>query len=51
MLELETLLPALGATGQGHVHNWWWLVLAVVVFALVAPLAYLFGRHGGRAGS
>lgn len=47
MLQLETLAPALGAAGQGHLHSWW-LILAVVVFALVMPLAYLLGRNGGK---
>jgi len=48
MLQLETLVPALGAAGQGHIHGWWWVVLAAVVFALVAPLAYQLGHGGGQ---
>ncbi|MCU1277256.1 MAG: hypothetical protein JWM53_802 [bacterium] len=48
MLQLDTLIPALGASGQGQLHNWWWVILAVVVFAFVTPLAYLFGHGGGR---
>jgi hypothetical protein len=47
MLQLKTLLPALGASGQGHLHAWW-VILAVVVFAFVTPLAYLFGSNGGK---
>jgi len=43
------VLPALGANGEAHFHGWW-LVLAIIVFALVAPLAYLLGRSGGRPG-
>ena len=50
MLQFATSLPALGATGQGHWHNYGWLILAIIVFACVAPLAYFFGNHGGRAG-
>ena len=46
-MQMETFLPALGAGGQGHFHGWW-LILALVVFALVAPLAYLLGRNGGK---
>ena len=47
MLQFETFLPTLGVTHQFHI---WWLVLAIVVFALVAPLAYLLGKSGGRPG-
>jgi len=50
MMQLEMMLPALGAAGLGHAHGYWWLILAVVVIALIMPLAYFFGRHGGRAG-
>jgi hypothetical protein len=46
MLQLETLLPAYTTGGQAHFHGWW-MILAVAVFALVAPLAYLLGRTGG----
>lgn len=49
MLQLQTLLPALGATGEGHAHGYWWVILAIVVFAFVMPLAYVFARHDGRA--
>jgi hypothetical protein len=48
MKELSILTPALGAAGQGHTHNLWWILLALVVFALVMPLAYVLGAHGGR---
>jgi CDP-diglyceride synthetase len=48
MSQLETLAPALGAAGQGNIHGWWWVILAVMVFALVTPLAYLLGRNGGK---
>jgi Kef-type K+ transport system membrane component KefB len=48
MPQLELLVPALGAAGQGHIHGLWWLILAVIVFALVTPLAYLMGRNGGQ---
>jgi hypothetical protein len=49
MLQLETLVPALGASGgSGGLHDAWWLVLAAVVFAFVMPLAYLLGRNGGK---
>jgi membrane protein DedA with SNARE-associated domain len=48
MPQLESLVPALGAAGQGHIHGWWWVILAVIVFALVSPLAYLLGRNGGQ---
>jgi hypothetical protein len=48
MLQLESLLPALGASTQGHAHGLWWVWLAVVVFAFVAPLAYVLGHHGGQ---
>ena len=50
MMQLEMMLPALGAAGPGHSHPYWWLILAVIVFASVIPLAYFFGKHGGRAG-
>ena len=43
----QTWLPALGATGWGHSHGYWWIILAIVVFALVAPLAYVLGHAGG----
>ncbi|MGZ3404950.1 MAG: hypothetical protein ACXVAN_00800 [Polyangia bacterium] len=49
MLQLVTFAPALGAAGQG-LHDWWWIVLAIVVFAFVMPMAYLFGHGGGRPG-
>lgn len=51
MLQLELLVPALGATSHGTLHNWWWVILAVVVFAMVTPLAYVFGHHGGQPDS
>ncbi len=50
MAQLNALLPALGAEGQGAIHGVWWLVLVVVVFAIVAPLAYLWSRNGGQPG-
>ena len=49
MLQLETLVPALGASSHGQMHNWWWVILAAVVFALVTPMAYILGHNGGRA--
>lgn len=51
MLELATFLPALGAPDGTHLHGWWWIVLAAIVFVLVSPLAYFWGRHGGRPGT
>jgi hypothetical protein len=49
MLQLETFVSTLGASSHGHVHGWWWVMLAVVVFAFVTPLAYVLGHNGGRA--
>lgn len=46
----HALLPALGTEPSHGLHNLWWVVLALVVFALVAPLAYLLGHNGGRGG-
>jgi hypothetical protein len=48
MPSLETLVPALNAVTRSHTHGWWWLVLAIVVFAMIMPLAYLMGRGGGQ---
>lgn len=48
MVQLTSLLPALGASGQGHFHGYWWIILAFVVFAAVTPLAYGLGRNGGQ---
>ncbi|HEY1584789.1 MAG TPA: hypothetical protein VGH63_03820 [Polyangia bacterium] len=48
MVHLETIMPALGANGDGHAHGYWWVILALVVFAVVAPLAYGLGRNGGQ---
>ena len=28
MVHLEAIMPALGANGDGHVHDYWWLILA-----------------------
>jgi hypothetical protein len=50
MLQLETLVPALGASAESGMHAWWWVILAVVVLAFVTPLAYVLGHDGGRAG-
>ena len=47
MLQLQTLMPALAASGQGHLHAWW-VILAIVVFALVTPLAYFLGHNDGK---
>ncbi len=47
MFQLQMLVPALGAQGRGE-HQLWWIVLLVVVFALVMPMAWLFGRQGGK---
>jgi hypothetical protein len=47
MTELAMLAPALGAAGQGETHNIWWIILALVVLALVMPLAYLWGTRRG----
>jgi hypothetical protein len=46
--QLAMLVPALGAPTDGRAHNLWWLILALVVFALVMPLAYLAGTRGGK---
>jgi len=51
MMQLQALLPVFGAEGQHGVHGLWWIILAVVVFMLVAPLAYMMGRRGGRPGT
>lgn len=50
MMQLQMLVPALGVAGrtQGHTHELWWIVLLLVVFALVTPLAYLLGSRGGK---
>jgi hypothetical protein len=29
-------------------HEWWWILLSLCVFALVSPLAYTLGKNGGR---
>ncbi|HEX8952870.1 MAG TPA: hypothetical protein VF997_01680 [Polyangia bacterium] len=50
MVQLGTWLLAVRAPGSDNLRSFWWMILAVVVFAMVMPLAYLFGRHGGRAG-
>ena len=47
-MELGTLVPIFGAADSGPTHGWWWVILAVVVFALVVPLAYSLGRNGGQ---
>ena len=49
MPQLQSILPALGANGDGHAHGYWWVLLALIVFAVVAPLAYGLGRNGGQA--
>jgi hypothetical protein len=51
MSELYGLVPALGVEGGPTLHSLWPLLLAIVVVALVMPLAYLMGRGGGRADS
>ena len=51
MMQLWMLTPALGATTESPAHNLWWILLALVVFALVTPLAYVLGKHGGRPDS
>ena len=43
MLQLSLLVPALGAHPESQGHNLWWIVLALVIFAMVMPLAYLLG--------
>jgi hypothetical protein len=48
MVHLETIMPALGANGDGDAHAYWWVILALIVFAVVAPLAYGLGRNGGQ---
>jgi hypothetical protein len=48
MGQLDMLVPALGAASQRH-HSLWWIILAVVIFALLSPLAYILGTHGGRS--
>jgi Kef-type K+ transport system membrane component KefB len=48
MNQLATMLPALGASGDGHVHGLWWIILALVVFAIVSPIAYFWSRGGGQ---
>jgi hypothetical protein len=47
MLQLETLVSAVGVGGHGPYHGWW-LILAIAVFAMITPLAYLIGRNGGQ---
>jgi hypothetical protein len=49
MIEMQNLLPALGADGQHAHHAIWPLLLALVVFTAVLPIAYFFGHGGGRA--
>jgi hypothetical protein len=53
MLQLSPLVPGLTTTQSrlGMLHELWWVVLAVVVFVLVMPLAYMLGSHGGRPGT
>ncbi|MCU1280158.1 MAG: hypothetical protein JWM53_3704, partial [bacterium] len=46
--QLLLMIPARGAAGQGRFHGTWWIILAIVVFALVVPLAYVLGRNGGK---
>lgn len=41
---IELMGPALGADGQHGFHQWWWMLLALCVFALVSPLAYALGK-------
>jgi Kef-type K+ transport system membrane component KefB len=48
MPQLQSIVPALGSSGDGHLHGYWWVILALIVFALVAPLAYALGRNGGQ---
>ncbi|HEY2748497.1 MAG TPA: hypothetical protein VGL86_27935 [Polyangia bacterium] len=49
MVELYHLLPALGIAADGDAYDgYWWIMLAAVVFALVLPVIYLAGRHGGQ---
>ncbi|MDB4971240.1 MAG: hypothetical protein JWN44_6929 [Myxococcales bacterium] len=48
MLQLQSLLPALGAEGQHAFHAWMPLVLILAVAAVVIPLAYILGKRGGR---
>jgi len=48
MLDLQSLVPALGADAQHNNHGIWPLLLLLVVFVFAAPIAYLMGHHGGR---
>lgn len=49
MMQLDQLVPGLGAPAADGVHHvYWWLILAVVVLAFVLPLAFILGRDGGR---
>jgi hypothetical protein len=47
MIQVQNLLPALGADAQHAHHGIWPLLLALVVFTAVLPLAYFFGHRGG----
>ena len=42
MRDLNSVASLLGAPAQHH--PLWWLVLAIVVFAFVMPLAWLLSR-------
>ena len=44
MLDPLYTAPAFSA----HHHHLWWLVLAIVVLALVMPLAWVLGHGGGK---
>jgi Mg2+ and Co2+ transporter CorA len=48
MAQLATMLPGLAVTGGGESHGLWWIILALVVLSIVAPLAYFWSRDGGR---
>jgi hypothetical protein len=48
MIQLQNLVPALGADAQHMHHGIWPLLLALVVFTLVLPIAYFFGHGGGK---
>ena len=48
MMQLDQIVPGLGAPVVDGVHHvYWWLILAVVVLAFVLPLAFVLGRGGG----
>jgi hypothetical protein len=48
MVQLQSLLPALGASGLNQSHALWWLLLLIIVFSIVAPIAYLASRNDPR---